>query len=164
MEIKSQISNLDGSMTQIIYNDADSFDFLDKSKVKQVYGVCFFEGKMLIVFNGKRKAWGLVGGSIEVGESFEGCLKREVKEESNMKVLSSVPIGYQAVTMGDNTIYQLRYACAVRPIDSFVADPDNAITEIKLIDPLSCKEFFDWGEIGDRIIKRGTEIITKLSK
>ena len=42
MEIKSQISNLDGSMTQIIYNDADSFDFLDKSKVKQVYGVCFF--------------------------------------------------------------------------------------------------------------------------
>ena len=68
-------------------------------------------------------------------------LKREVKEESNMQVLSSVPVGYQAVTIGDNTIYQLRYACAVRPIDSFVADPDNAITEIKLIDPLSYKEF-----------------------
>ena len=101
----------------------------------------FFEGKMLIVFNGKRKAWGLVGGSIEAGESFEECLKREVKEESNMQVLSSVPVGYQAVTIGDNTIYQLRYACAVRPIDSFVADPDNAITEIKLIDPLSYKEF-----------------------
>ncbi|MEK9182044.1 MAG: NUDIX domain-containing protein [Patescibacteria group bacterium] len=164
MEIKSQISNLDGSMTQIIYNDADSFDFLDKSKVKQVYGVCFFEGKMLIVFNGKRKAWGLVGGSIEAGESFEECLKREVKEESNMQVLSSVPVGYQAVTIGDNTIYQLRYACAVRPIDSFVADPDNAITEIKLIDPLSYKEFFDWGEIGNRIIKRGTELKYKLFK
>ena len=124
----------------------------------------FSEGKMLIVFNGKRKAWGLVGGSIEAGESFEECLKREVKEESNMQVLSSVPVGYQAVTIGDNTIYQLRYACAVRPIDSFVADPDNAITEIKLIDPLSYKEFFDWGEIGNRIIKRGTELKYKLFK
>ena len=164
MEIKSQISNPDGSITQVIYNDADSFNLLDKSKVKQVYGVCFFEGKMLIVFNGKRKAWGLVGGSIEPSESFEECLKREVEEESNMEVISSVPIGYQVVTVSSGTIYQLRFACAVRPIAPFVTDPDNSITEIKLIDPLSYKDFFYWGEIGDRIIKRGTELQVKLSK
>lgn len=140
------------------------FYFLDKSKVKQVYGVCFLKERCLSFLTEREKRGGLVGGSIEAGESFEDCLKREVEEESNMQVLSCLPIGYQAVTIGDSTIYQLRYACAVRSIDSFVADPDNIITMIKLIDPLSYKEFFDWGEIGDRIVKRGTELKNKLSK
>jgi 8-oxo-dGTP pyrophosphatase MutT (NUDIX family) len=162
MEIKSQITNSDGSVRQVVYNDADSFDSLDKSKATQVYGVCFSEGKMLIVFNGKRKSWGLVGGTIEPGESFEECLRREVEEESNMKVLSLAPIGYQAVTVDENTIYQLRFACTIEPIGPFVADPAESITEIKLIDPLSYKEFFDWGEIGERIITRALELKKEL--
>jgi 8-oxo-dGTP pyrophosphatase MutT (NUDIX family) len=162
MEIKSQIKSTDGIVAQVIYNDADSFDSLDKSKATQVYGVCFSEGKILIVFNGKRKSWGLVGGTIEPGESFEECLKREVEEESNMEVISFVPVGYQAVTMDGKTIYQLRFACTVRPIGHFVADPAGSITEIKLIDPLLYKEFFDWGETGERIIARALELKKEL--
>ena len=164
MEIKSTISNADGSMTELIYSDAETFDNLPREKVKQAYGVCFFEDKMLIVFNSKRKAWGLVGGSLEPGETFEECLKREVAEESNMRVLNFYPIGVQAVYAPQkDVIYQLRYACIIEPIGLFVADPaEGAITEIKLINPDSYKEYFDWGDIGDRIIKRGVELKSSL--
>ncbi len=163
MKIQSQIKSTDGSVVQVIYNDADSFESLDKSKATQVYGVCFSGGKMLVVLNGKRKSWCLVGGTIEPGESFEECLKREVEEESNMKVLSCAPIGYQAVIMGESTIYQLRFACTIEPIGPFAADPAGSITEIKLIDPLLYKEFFDWGEIGERIIARALELKKELN-
>ena len=35
------------------YADADSFDALDKTKCTQVYGVCFYDGKMVIGYGGK---------------------------------------------------------------------------------------------------------------
>lgn len=164
MEIKSKISNADGTVTEIIYNDADSFDSLACDKVRQAYGVCFAGDKMLIVFNGKRKAWGLIGGGLEAGETFEECLKREVIEESNMKVLNFRPIGFQAVYAPENdVIFQLRYVCTVEEIAPFVADPAGGdITEIKLIDPNTYKQFFDWGEIGERIIHRAIEMKNSL--
>lgn len=164
MEIKSKISNADGTVTEIIYNDADSFDSLAREKVRQAYGVCFAGDKMLIVFNGNRKAWGLIGGSLEPGETLEECLKREVIEESNMKVLNFRPVGFQAVHAPQkDEIFQLRYVCTVEEICPFVADPaGGAITEIKLIDPNTYKQFFDWGEIGEQIIRRAIELKNSL--
>ncbi len=160
MEIKSQISNSDGSVVRVIYNDTDSFENLLSKKVTQVYGACFIEGKMLVVHN--KNSWGLVGGGLEVGETYEECLKREIEEESNMKVVSFAPIGYQEVQLADNMIYQLRYACLIEPYGEFISDPDGDVTEIKLIDPLFYKEFFDWGEIGERIIARALELKNEL--
>lgn len=158
MQIKSKNSNKDGSITEIIYNDAESFDSLKLKKVTQVYGVCFLNGKMVIVFNAKRKAWGLVGGSLEEQETYEECLKREVIEETNMRVLNFYPVGYQEVSIPQKElIYQLRYVCSVEAIGPFIADPAGAITEVKLIDPKTYKEYFDWGEIGDHIIQRAFE-------
>ena len=66
------------------YLDVDSFENLEKTKCTQVYAVCFCEGKMIIVFNGHNITWGLIGGTIEKGESFEETLKREIQEESVM--------------------------------------------------------------------------------
>ncbi len=163
MEIKSKISNTDGSETEITYIDTQSFDSLECDKVRQAYGVCFLNGQMLIVFNRKRKAWGLVGGSLEVGETYEECLKREVEEEANMQVLNFQPIGYQKVDIpAKGFIYQLRYVCIIEPLGPFVADPDGSITEIKLIDPTTYKEYFDWGDIGHHIITKAIEISRSL--
>ncbi|MFA6275005.1 MAG: NUDIX domain-containing protein [Candidatus Paceibacterota bacterium] len=75
------------------YEDADSFDHLEYEKCQQTYGVCFCEDKMVIQLNGKTDLWGLVGGTVEPGEKLEETLKREIQEESNMKVLSCLPIG-----------------------------------------------------------------------
>lgn len=158
MQIKTVFNNSDGTISEVIYEDTDSFDLLERSKIKQVYAVCIFNGKMVIVFHGKRKDWGLVGGSLESGESLETCLKRENQEETNMKVLDFKPVGYQMIKTGDSVIYQLRYLCIVEPYGKFIGDPAGKITEIKVIEPGSFKQYFDWGEIGDRIIKRALEL------
>lgn len=158
------LKTIDSSMTvagktsRVVYHDADSFDSVDSSKTTQAYGVCFCGDKMVIGFGGKKKNWGLVGGTIEKGETFEETLKREIIEESNMEVLEAFPIGYQEVFAEDRYKIQLRYACKVKPLGPFIKDPAGSVTEIKLIDPNDYKKYFDWGEIGERIIERAIEL------
>jgi len=77
-----------------------------------------------------------------------------------MEVLLAKPIGYQKmISVDDNSfVYQLRYACIVKPYGPFVSDPGGSIAEIKLIDPNEYKKYFDWGKIGERIIQRAIEL------
>lgn len=162
MQIKSQFTDTDGTIAHVIYDDCDSFEHLLSKKVTQVYAVCFLDDKMLVVHN--KHAWGLVGGGLEKGETYEECLKREIKEESNMRVLSFVPIGAQEVQFDGKIIYQLRYACIIHPYGDFVSDPDGDVSEIKLIDPKDYKQYFNWGEVGKRIIERAIELKNKLTQ
>lgn len=139
------------------YSDCDDFCSIPASKTRQVYGVCLYDKKLVLVHNGKKDTWGLVGGTIEKSEKFEQTLFREIKEESNMKVLEYWPIGYQYIVEEDN--YQLRYACIVEPFGSFELDPAGTIDKIALINPSHYKKYFDWQKIGDQIISRGLELI-----
>jgi 8-oxo-dGTP pyrophosphatase MutT (NUDIX family) len=143
------------------YNDTDSFDEVEASgKCTQVYAVCFCDNKIVIGYGGAKKSWGLIGGTIEKGETLDQTLRREIKEESNMEIISYLPIGYQKVidTRDNSFIYQLRYVAIVKPYGPFVSDPAGSITEIKLINPLDYKQYFDWGNIGDRIIERALDL------
>ena len=140
------------------YNDTDSFDLLPYEQCGQVYGLCFYQGKLVIGFGGHKHDWGLIGGKIEAGETYRQTLEREVREESNMQVLEALPIGYQKVVDGSKITYQLRYWAKVQPFGAFVNDPDGGITSVKLIDPLTYKQYFDWGKIGDRLVGRAIEI------
>lgn len=146
------------------YSDADSFNDLDYNLCRQVYGICFCDDKIVIGYGGQKKDWGLIGGTIERGETFEQTLKREIREESNMEVLKCIPVGYQKVidARDGSHIFQLRYACAVRPLGPFVSDPAGGVTEIKMIDPVDYKKYFDWGKIGERMISRALELKNKL--
>lgn len=85
-------------------------------------------------------------------------MAREVREETNMKVLYQEIIGYQDVYEPEKTIRQTRSFCVVEPYGEFVADPDGDITKIELIDPLDYKKYFDWSAIGDRIMQRAIEL------
>jgi len=147
------------------YSDADSFDHLDPSQCRQTYGVCFFKDKIIVVYHGKKGTWGLVGGTVEPGETLEQTLKREIQEESNMEVLNFLPIGIQKVidTRDKSFFYQLRYVCTTRPYGPFISDPDGNITEIKLIDPLKYKDYFNWNKIREQIISRAIELKPKLN-
>jgi 8-oxo-dGTP pyrophosphatase MutT (NUDIX family) len=143
------------------YSDTDSFNEIETTgRCKQTYAVCFCDNQMVIGYGGAKKSWGLIGGTIEKGETLEQTLRREIQEESNMEILSFKPIGYQKVIdIRDNSfIYQLRYVAIVKPFGPFISDPADAITEIKLIDPKDYKKYFDWGDIGDRIIGRALEL------
>ena len=163
--LSSRFTDSKGTTSEIVYQDADSFVSLDASRVRQAYGACFYGDKLLIVLHGQRKTWSLPGGTMKPGESFEECLRREVAEESNMKILTAVPIGYQEVKLDSGGIFQLRYACTVEPIGPFVKDSDDegGIIEIKLIDPLTYRDYLHWGAIGDRIISRALELTGKKS-
>ncbi len=149
-----------GKTYELRYTNTDSFSDLPKEKCRQIYGVCFYNNKLVIGFNGKKQTWSLIGGTVEPGETLKQTLVREVSEESNMEVLKAVPIGYQEVisSNGAEMLYQLRSCCIVKPIGPFFSDPDGSVTEIKLIDPLDYKKYFDWGKIGDCIINRAVEL------
>ncbi len=138
------------------YSDADSFADLDPAQCRQVYGVCFVGDQLVIGFGGQKKNWGLIGGTIEAGETFIETLKREIQEEANLEVLSQRPLGYQKVidTRDSSFVYQLRYACAARPYGPFASDPAGGVNEVKFIDPKDYKQYFNWGQIGDRLIAR----------
>jgi len=76
-----------------------------------------------------------------------------------MRVLKYLPVGVQKVVNPDRSIdYQLRYAALVEPIGEFEADPDGDIQKIELIAPVDYKNYFDWGEIGDRIVTRALKL------
>lgn len=145
---------------KLVWHDCNSFDNLKGKKLQQSYGVCFYKDKLVITRGSG--GWNLVGGHIEKGETPEIALAREVIEESNMKVVKQVPIGYQKVTNPDETVdYQLRSFCLVEPIGGFISDPAGSVTEIKLIDPKNYKKYFDWDKIGDRIMERAIELLNK---
>ncbi len=161
MTIKQNLNWSDGKVYKLVWRDCDSFEEIKDKKLQQSYGVCFYKNKLVIGGNGNNK-WGLIGGHIENGETPEETLIREVQEESNMRVIKQIPIGYQEVINPDGAIdYQLRSFCLVEPIGQFVSDPAGSVTEIKLIDPKDYKKYFDWGKIGDRIMKRAMEILRK---
>jgi hypothetical protein len=143
------------------YHDANSFTHLPPNKCTQSYAVCFYDNQMVIVHNGKKDTWGLIGGTIEKGETFEEALFREIKEESNMEMLKCLPVGYQkviAVTDG-SYFYQLRYVATARPYGPFISDPGGSISEIACILPKDYKQYFDWNKIGDRIIERAISLL-----
>jgi len=154
--------NWGGDKYILEYCDSDNFDSLPYENCQQVYGVCFVKNKMVVVFGegGKNgNGWGLVGGHVEKGESFEETLIREVQEETNMKVIKCTPVGVQKVISPNGKIYyQLRYFAFVEPIGKFEKDPAGSVSKIKMINPKEYKKYFDWGEIGDRIIGRAIEL------
>ncbi len=146
------------------YSDADSFEHLEPQFVRQVYGVCFCDGKIVLGWSCGRKEWCLIGGTIEAGETFEQTLKREIKEESNMEILAYTPIGCQKMidTRDQSFVYQLRYACLAKPFGPFQGDPLGDIVKIELVDPALIKDYLKWGTIHDHIVERAIELFPTL--
>lgn len=152
----------DGVTYMFEYFQTDSFDHLPSDKCEQAYAIAFNGDKIIVVNNiNKPNSYTPVGGTIDPRESPDEALIREIKEESNMKVLHHEPIGYQRVTDTSGVIkpyYQLRYFCIVEPYGPFVEDPAGDVTEVLEIDPADYKKYFNWGEIGDSIINRAIEL------
>jgi len=158
MEIRSTYTNRSGQVLDIIYYESNPLENLDGKILSSVHAYCFCGDKIVVVFCELKGHWTPPGGGIELGETYEQAVVREVLEETNMKVLYQELIGYQDIYEPDRTVRQTRSFCIVEPIGDFVVDPDGDITEIKLIDPKDYKKYFDWGKIGDRIMSRAMEL------
>lgn len=143
-----------------VYYDVDSVDGLRGKKVDGVQGYCFYKDKLVIVYSESKGYWNLPGGGVEEGESIEQALVREIKEETNMRVISMRVIGYQDLTDPHREYRQARFICLVEPYGDFVRDPDGGeITEIKLIEPKNLKKYLDWGEVGDHCLERAIQVV-----
>ncbi len=158
MKIKSTLTSQSGRVLDVIYRDISNLSELGDRKVQGVHAFCFYGDKFVIVYAESKKYWTPPGDGVEPGESVGEAVIREIFEETNMKVLHQELIGFQDVFEGDRVATQVRAFCLVEPHGDFVRDPDDEITEIKLIDPDECRKYFDWGEIGEHLIKRALEI------
>lgn len=154
MEIKSTLTNPAGQPVTIAYKDIESEIDLESKVISGVHAYCFYNDKLVVAYSGAKGCWTPAGGSVESGESAQDAVVREVKEETNMRVLKHRFIGLQEITEPDKVAIQTRSVCIVEPYDDFVADPDGEITKIELIDSKDYKEYFDWGEIGDHLMRR----------
>ena len=165
MEIKSQFDHR-GKTYKVTYTDGvPEVETPDETK-DGVHSYCFYGDKLVIVGHGKDNNWTPPGGAIEKGETYTEAAIREIKEESNMKVLHIECIGYQDVEVSyrNGIARQFRMFCIVEPYGEFEKDPDGDILEIKLIDPKDYKEYIKWGEIGDHLMKRALEMLKKYKK
>ena len=147
MIIKDFYTSKSTGITQDIqYEELYDFESIRELPVRVIGAFCFYKNKLVLVYAAKRKSWEIPGGGREEGEAFEECIIREIKEESNMKVLELLPLGldtYISREDGEKN-YVLRYAAKVEPEGDFTGDTaeDGEITEIKLIDPVDYKQYF----------------------
>lgn len=162
MEIKSTLTNRSGQVLDVVYREGDPLTDLGDKILQAIHAFCFYGGKLIVVYAKEKGYWTPPGGGIEPGETYEQAVIREVREETNMKVLHQELVGFQDIYEPDRIVRQTRSFCIVEPIGDFTEDPDGEITEIKLIDPKDYKKYFDWGEIGERIMERALELKAKL--
>lgn len=162
MKIESTLINRSGQTLNVTYCDIDQEKELDNKKVRGVHAYCFCGDKLVIVYAEAKGYWTPPGGGVEAGESIEEAVAREILEETNMRVVRQEFIGYQDIFEPDKINTQTRHICLVEPVGEFISDPDGDVTEIKLVDPKNLKQYFDWGVIGDRLLKRALEKFPKL--
>lgn len=152
MKIKSKLVNTERAL-DVVYIDVEEENEISGKQINHVHAYCFYKDKLVIVHD-KLGHWTLPGGSVESCESFRGATIREVKEESNMRVIYLKLLGYQDITENGKIIRQTRSVCTVEPYGNFESDPDGDIDAIKLVDPKDLKSYVDWGVIGDYLLKR----------
>ena len=162
MEIKSTLTNSRGQVLNVLYKDVNSeLDFQDKT-ISGVHALCFYKDKLVVVYAESKGRWGPPSGGVEKGEEARDAVRREIKEETNMKVIGQRFIGVQDIFESERIVSQTRSVCIVEPYGDFVNDPDGEVTEIKLIDPKDYKQYFDWGIVGDRLMERALEAKAQL--
>ena len=120
------------------------FSHIPNEQIEKVHGVCFRDGKLLVVYHSEWDIWGIPGGTREENEELLDTLKREIQEESACLLLSAHPIAYQEIKHSDGTsYYALFYCCDVELNGIFKEDVAGTITNQEWIDPGSYHKYIE---------------------
>ena len=93
-----------------------------------VHGVIANRGRLLVLRRSERMtyqpgSWDLPGGHLAVGESFEDCLLREIKEETGLDAAIERLLGLHKA--GAETSMQVLYACRLQVYQQVKLRPEE---------------------------------------
>lgn len=115
----------------------------------QAYGLCFVESGELVLISAESDggSWNLPGGTIELGETAEEALTREVAEEACAQVASSSYLGCQEVfdpeePHGRTHYFQTRFWARV---ELRAWEPEFETIERRLVAPEKFLQELSWG-------------------
>ncbi len=120
-------------------------------EVRQVYGFIFnFDGRILLLED--QGEYNLPGGKSERGESLAETLIREVLEEVQITITSSIYLGYQFIST-EEEFAQVRLVAWIDKILQATPDPSTGRQYKRLlVPPIQVSELLKWGESGDQQI------------
>ncbi len=135
-------------------------------KVRQIYAVAFSkDGRILLKIENYKneKYYSLAGGTPEsFDKNLEATLRREYLEEINTTLEEKIYyLGFQEVEgdKGFAAYAQVRTVALIDKIGEPSPDPDNGkIYKRVLVSPVEAIKLLNWGNIGQRIIEKATEI------
>lgn len=137
--------------------DVEWYDVLKKEDIPdlewhQVYIVGNYLGKVPVVMYPDAQD-SLPGGGTEPGESLEQTITREVEEETNMRVVSWEPLGYQVCTHRETgeISNQFRAYAKLEKIGEFISDPGGNIIGHKLVELSKLNDHVNYGVVGERL-------------
>ncbi|WP_026582085.1 NUDIX hydrolase [Bacillus sp. J33] len=129
--------------------------------ITSVHGLCFLEGKLLIV-KLKHRGWDLPGGHMEPDEFPEACFKREAMEEGyaegECELLGYVIVGHsENLEWSESSPYpklgfQVFYRMDIKKMHNFEGEFESE--ERMLIDPNKVPEYFEgWHAVLAEVLK-----------
>jgi 8-oxo-dGTP pyrophosphatase MutT (NUDIX family) len=90
-----------------------------------VKGIVVRDGAVVLVRN-RRDEWELPGGKLEIGESPERCVRREIDEELGLDVEAATLVDAWVYDIAPGThVLVLTYGCAERSVRAPIVSPEH---------------------------------------
>jgi ADP-ribose pyrophosphatase YjhB (NUDIX family) len=164
MEIKIAYINKNGQPAEALYRDIESKAGFEGKAIYGARAYCFHNDKLVIVHE-EAGHWGMPGGGMDEGEDIGSGIAREVREETNMKVIDMRFLGVIEDKHPEGTKYHVWAVCTVEPFGSFESDPAGEISEIREIDPQEWPTYpgASSDAIRTRVYERALEVKAQMS-